>query len=130
MTWIFWRKVFREGWAMFVCSVFFLFSKLHFHFCVFRVVMLGSSFAMSSTPRVMFCFLLMLLYFCIRQHDVNILMQSFFREEDRCLCAPFFYFIIFIHDVIIKSNFQTNVSDRPSQITCFVRLELSVAIIA
>ena len=38
-----------------------------------------------------FCYFFMLCYFCIRQHDVNILRSPKFQCE-QCLCAPFSFF--------------------------------------
>ena len=95
MTWIFWRKVSREERAMFVCSVFFQTSQRSA-----RCVQLKCKIFSRFKATVFLTFEFWCSYFCIRQHDVNILMFWVLEKSERCLCAPFFlsHFLKLIFD--------------------------------
>ena len=92
MTWIFWRKVFREERAMFVCSVFFLFLCSIFIFTNVYYQVYSKQRMISDVPRIT-TVNVVLSMFALFLHKTT--WREYFdarevREEERCLCAPFF----------------------------------------
>ena len=85
-----------EVWEMIVCSVFFLLvTLLAIHSIVFKKLL--HAYLLIGDLRIL------LRYFCIRQHDVNILYTLILRCE-RCLCAPFFSIFSFLRYLPVKTT--------------------------